>query len=271
MNTLCPRQGSSVDGQESGLLVVGEVFRQFADGERCVTADDLVSFPRGRVRRAGRLVLGQGLRTTELQQIHAFLVERGLSAYVRVVENASRRVSQTSVHKRLERNVMVTTPREVGRGHFELDLVVDGSCAELSDHTTGVHLQGMLLIEAARQAFMACGPIIASTSGFEEFARSDYSHVLREFHVRYRSRLFPLPTKVVVLVADLSYMQTIDVFACETEIQFKQLDELAVLISCKAISVRSRDLVKQEKVESVRALDTFMHSGEAWEAPLYAA
>jgi hypothetical protein len=50
---------------------------------------------------------------------------------------------------------MLSLPRRVSESCFEADVLVDDAGEHMSDHVSGQHLPGMVLIEAARQMILA--------------------------------------------------------------------------------------------------------------------
>jgi hypothetical protein len=50
---------------------------------------------------------------------------------------------------------MITIPVELSKNHYQSFLIMNDNCAESSDHITGQHIQGMVLIEAARQMMLS--------------------------------------------------------------------------------------------------------------------
>jgi len=234
-----------------GMLVVGNAFQEYTNGETCLTVEDLVSSPKVRLWQTTRLVIGQGVGRSELEKIYAFLRDVDALDDTQVVEQVSRKANPGLVHKRFSENVLVTVPHKSGRTSFEIDLVIDDACAELSDHITGVHLQGMVLIEAARQAYMVCAPDVMAEY---EIPSGERRFMLREIRVQYHKYLYPLPTRILVQVSDVKYLRRTNIAVAQAVMEFVQLGDVGVTISCKALSGSSKTTLEQEKLDGARAL-----------------
>ena len=76
-----------------------------------------------------------------------------------------------------------------GEGVFEASLLIDDRCEIMADHTTGQHIQGMAVVEAARQMFLVV------TEQFYIGGTSDrhYYFVIHQMDIAYQNFLFPVP------------------------------------------------------------------------------
>ena len=88
---------------------------------------------------------------------------------------------------------------KVGGETYESKVVVDDECEIMSDHTTGCHLQGMLILEAARQMFLAV------TEKYFVDNKKDYYFVINRMGASYASFSFPIPMRVIFRTASLDY------------------------------------------------------------------
>jgi hypothetical protein len=85
---------------------------------------------------------------------------------------------------------MISIPERVGEDRYHACLVVDDRCAEMSDHTTGQHLQGMLLMEAARQMSLA----VTEHYFLQHKPGSSSFFVINRFDVEFLRFAFPVRT-----------------------------------------------------------------------------
>lgn len=92
-------------------------------------------------------------------------------------------------HKNNSENILVSYPVQVGPQRYSLEMLLDRSGEFFLDHMSGCHIQGMALIEAARQSFLAVT---------EEFylreAANSYYFVIKNFNSKFLSFAFPLRT-----------------------------------------------------------------------------
>ena len=177
------------------------------------------------------IVIGQGVGNTDLVRIQEALKFVHGYTGTTIVEHLSKKVSKDKVHKTKECNVMVCVPKIIGEGVFESYLVVDENCAEMSDHQSGEHVQGALLIEAGRQMFMACAtsyeldPEASRKMGVMKFA-------LSEMKITFHNFVFPIETRI-----ELHFLGAKTRDKCadgHCEVKFYQNGQLCCEVFCAA-------------------------------------
>ncbi|TKD18406.1 hypothetical protein FBT96_09910 [Rhodobacter capsulatus] len=169
-------------------LVVGNRFREFAQATDALLARDaLEAFVAG---SAGDMYLGQGVSEEDAQIVTLLGVASGLR--IRREGTGERRASREVSHKHRIENRLISHPRPVDADIFEADLLVDDRNEIMSDHVTGCHLQGMLLIEATRQMFIAVGETQYAHLGVP---RNGYV-VFDRIETRFEQFAFPLPARL---------------------------------------------------------------------------
>ena len=189
------------------VLVVGDKFMQFAAGKEAITVSQLcglLSLPAGIAMDRGRLtaVPGQGLGDDDVTRVLA--------------------LAATSSHgDRFDLSLWRDRPRRASArladNLFELDLLIDEDCELMADHQSGQHVQGMVLMEAARQTFLAV------TEAF--FLPQDggrFYFVINKFGAEYRRFAFPLDATILYRIKDMnvenplrqSFAAEIDVVQC---------------------------------------------------------
>jgi hypothetical protein len=137
--------------------VVGNCFTEFARNKNVILISELLgafrhaaSFPFG---DDVRFIAGQGLQETLIDELLDEAERRGrmhLFARWKGLERASGPLS----HKLRIENSMLTMPVRCEEDEFEADLFVDERVDLITDHVTGQHLPGMILVEAGRQMFI---------------------------------------------------------------------------------------------------------------------
>jgi hypothetical protein len=134
------------------------------------------------------LVIGQGLQSERLAQLQDRILSPRLQARAPIrLEPLPERAAPELVHKHVPHNVLISTPEQVGEDTYQASLVLDDRCTEISDHITGQHLQGMVLLEAVRQM------CIAVTEQFlAQRKQTRSSFVLKHMESRYHAFAFPL-------------------------------------------------------------------------------
>lgn len=175
-------------------LVIGNRFETFANVSGAVCAQTAIDrLIKGSARD---MVVGQGVSDQDADVI-AIL---GAAVGRRVERGAKdpRRAGRAICHKHLAKNQLISCPRRVEENVFEADMLVDDRNEILSDHLTGCHLQGMLLIEATRQMFIAVGETQYKHLGVPQ---NGYV-VFEEITTRFEQFAFPIPTWIRQTVSE---------------------------------------------------------------------
>ncbi len=212
------------------LCVVGDKFAKFAGEGNGVTFGQFENVDLRRQLGINRIVVGQGISAEQIKAIKTHVETCGAADKLIVQESVSRKVDRVLVHKRVEKNVMVTHPERVSENDFTADMVVDDDCAEMSDHTTGIHMQGTLFVEAARQMFMACSMYLLEPYG----GYHKYIFTLQNIEVDYRKFFYPLPISMELSLEKVKEFRKMGVLQAVVNITFSQLGEKGVTCQCKA-------------------------------------
>lgn len=176
------------------IVVVGDKFEGFAANPGVVTAtqarqlmQDSDMLPSGMV-----LVPGQGLCDEDIDSLMEDAERTGATRRidVRLRKLRPQLASASQSHKRLTENTIISTARRtLEENTFELDLLVDERCELMGDHQTGQHIQGMILIEAARQAFLA----VTEQFFIDHKSGRRYYFVINAMNTEYLGFVFPIP------------------------------------------------------------------------------
>lgn len=206
------------------MLVVGDKFTQFAAGKDAITISQLcglLSLPPGITFDRGRLtaVPGQGLGDDDIERVLTLAASspHGDHFDLTLWRDRPRRAGPRLSHKRRPENTLISEPRRVAENVFELSLLIDEDCELMADHQTGQHVQGMVLMEAARQTFLAV------TEAF--FLPQDggrFYFVINKFAAEYNRFAFPLDATIRYRVTEMnvanplrqSFSAEIDVMQC---------------------------------------------------------
>jgi hypothetical protein len=179
------------------LHVVGDQFAAFADqlsawpGENDVyTVSALIlAFASGTLDHGGqiRLVPGQGVSLSDLDRLLAAATRSRLAGRVELADRPDP-VTAREVHKRSADNVLVAGLSRVSPEEYRARLQVSPRNEFVIDHTTGSHIQGMILIEAARQMMIAVTEYYIRPS----IAMADCGYVMTGINSTFDTFLFPL-------------------------------------------------------------------------------
>ncbi len=184
--------------RERIVLVVSDKFAGFAAGKDVVTYSQLRQWLSGEAQPLmghGRMVLvpGQGLgddMVAEILELATRSADRGRYDFG-PWQQRPRRADGRLSHKRDPRNTLISDPRRVAEDVYEMDLMIDERGELMLDHQSGQHVQGMILIEAARQ-----GPMAVTEAFFLPQDGRKFAFVFNEMNIRYNRFAFPLDARL---------------------------------------------------------------------------
>lgn len=193
------------------LVVVADRFSGFCQDDRVRTVSGLcAAIASGEFDEVpGELVLhpGQGITPYEQRDIEETVSRRGLDGRLRLTNDNLEPAGRGVVHKHRSENVLLTNlccdvERELDTGHrdFTAQLCLHGHNELLLDHQTGEHVQGLVIVEAARQMFLA-----AFELGYRHlWPLRSYYVVWNSVNLTFKNFLFPLPAEVSGTLRELS-------------------------------------------------------------------
>lgn len=228
------------------LVVVGNRLTDFAQATGAITAQMAIERLAQDQSGAG-FVIGQGVRDEEARVIRVLGQAKGVP--IVNFEQDGVRAGQTVCHKHHPENQLISMPRKVEQDVFEADLLMDDRNEIMSDHLTGLHLQGMLLIEATRQMFIAVGEtqyahLGVPKGGYVVFNRLD---------TRFEQFAFPIYSMIRQTVTDVdqprddrtSFSAEIEIFqeqgrVAHTSVQYTIFEKASLKpkeekLACKAV------------------------------------
>lgn len=186
------------------FFVVGDKFSEFAQGKDVLTIRQLkalAALPNRLLDSRNVLILGQGAQEDEVLDVlrgYESNAEPAVQFEIADLRRVLDRAPSEASHKRLPYNTLIGTPRRVGADSFEIPFNLDERCELMGDHQTGQHVQGMVLIEAFRQCFLAV------TETFFPLGEEKSYFVINVMNTEFHNFLFPLPAHIAyrILEAD---------------------------------------------------------------------
>lgn len=165
--------------RECGALDASEVRRRLMT--RTVAADDV-------------FLPGQGLSEADYAEIEAMAMHNGFGEAFRFWRTfpASPRAPRSLTHKYQAQNSLISVPVEQAGGLYRAELLICTGNELISDHVTGQHVQGMVLVEACRQMFIAVSELCHMD---HEEGRRSYV-VFNKMDVSFKAFTFPLPAAI---------------------------------------------------------------------------
>lgn len=191
-------------GDETGVVfyIIGDKFRNFADGNIVLAYSDAVEHVRILAQIAKCVVFGQGVGMSQVMRFNDVLLAASGTRAIRVLHRHHQKVQKELVDKSLDSNVFISSPEPCGSRSFHSHLLVDGDCAELSGVKSGEHLQGVLLVEAARQMYMACVRIYNVAPEFS-IGLEPVHFTLNKLSVNFDHFVFPLTARLKLTLDDI--------------------------------------------------------------------
>lgn len=195
-----PRETGAED--PGAICVVGDTFAALARVDGVRTVSQLAADVRSGAPLPTRLVAGQGVTDYELEYLSNALAARSRGEMT-IEPLAVERVSRDVAHKHRESNVLLADLERVdgdvdGPVTFAASLRLHTENELLQDHQTGQHVQGIVIIEALRQMFIA---VFEAAHGVR-MAERDLFVVWDALEIRFTSFLFPLPARLTCRIVE---------------------------------------------------------------------
>jgi hypothetical protein len=232
----------------TGILIVSDKFKSFCDHKNVWDYSTALQQLTELVTQHAKIVLGQGISPTQRQRLAETLKFFQTQYDIELCDHVQHRVAKEKVHKAKECNVMVTQPHSLNAQLYQAYLVVDENCAEMSDHQTGEHVQGVILIEAARQMFMACATSYCLCP--EASAKIEEMHfTLSEMRVAYHNFIFPIETRIEMEFLGAEVREK--TAEGKASIRFYQKEQLCCEVVCTARAF-AKKMLKVLETKSAR-------------------
>lgn len=241
------------------LLVVGDKFSGFVQGKDAITLSNLrgllaLSIPLLPNQRRTALVPGQGLSDASVRELLQEAAKSPNLAHFdfSLWHDLPERASPALTHKRHAENILVSTPKRLNADCFEMHLLIDEQCELMKDHQSGQHVQGMILIEAARQGMLAVT---------EQFLMPendiDYAFVFEALSVRYSHYTFPLGATIEAHITERSIDNPRRLaFAAETLV--KQCGQTVSEFTMSFGAMEKSRITKREGMMAVKTQSSYL-------------
>ena len=189
--------------QQNYIFLVGQKFKKYADYTGNMTVSEFITkikdpliLDNGFTKKT--YYVTQGVTEGEVNLLKKELQDRKLASINVLISNDLLIPSQET-HKKKSENILISSPEKLSDGKFRASLIVNPHCAELSDHNSGHHIDGMIVIEAARQAAIA----ISEKYHLLDHAGKNYSFIFKDLAVHFDHYLFPSEVELQVSMQPL--------------------------------------------------------------------
>ncbi len=195
---------ANADATQSGVVfyIIGDRFTQFCDHNVVLNYSEALEQHAIISRLAKHIVLGQGIGATQLVTLQKALNSPAKRRAIIIKQRLSDRVPAALVDKLDEQNVLITRPTIVSPLNYSCHLVVDAQCRDLADCENSEHLPGGLLIEAAKQLFIAS--IRTHTPApLDQVPQDDLRYLLNGMQVQFDHFVFPIAAELHLSLHDI--------------------------------------------------------------------
>lgn len=242
------------------VFVVGNKFREFGSNDGVLTIGELEELVHGRKLDAlpanARLVAGQGLREAEVLKMHEVLADFDAGVpEVGPISTRAVRAGRLLTHKYQLQNSIISAPDQVSEDLYEAALLLDERSELMSDHQTGQHIQGMVLIEAARQMFLAVTE--QYFIGYEEQNR--YYFVINSVDVAFTGFVFPVEATLRYEILEKKVDNRARMFF-RTEVSVIQADKCVTQVRFDFTAFLAEKIELKEREQAVAVLQRLRES-----------
>ncbi len=184
------------------IYVVGAKFNALSELANVITFDEYkLCVEQKKLDPKTIVVLAQGLNAEEKDQV----MNLTRTSTANIVINAYNKPAPSQyTHKKDVKNILVSDPVVLVSGKkFRSRLLIDDDCSEMSDHVTGVHIQGMLLVEAARQLSIA----VSEKFLLDSIQSTDCYFLLKSINTQFNRFIFPVDVSIEHQILDIKTLK----------------------------------------------------------------
>lgn len=233
------------------IFVVGDKFKDFGKHDPVYTLSTLLDAlaQDDTSGLAGKAVVpGQGISTADIGRV-LDAARPGLID-VSLLQNSPVRASSRATHKHRLYNALISTPVQIGPDQYQSTLLVDDRSELMTDHQSGQHVQGMVLIEAARQMLLA----VTETFFISEEEGGEHAFVFNQIDVKYLAFVFPLGCTLRYQITEKS-VDNPDRLTFLVKIAIEQAGQVATEVEAKFSAFQADRIQRKENEQAIKLLD----------------
>lgn len=188
---------------------------------------------------------GQGLSDHEKNVVSAYCEKNNISIFT-----GNKSAESALTHKLKQENIMITDPEIIENNNYQSYLVINDDCAEMSDHVTGRHIQGMVLIEAARQMMLAVSEkyILGKDGQGKAYC------ILNNIITTFKQFVFPIEVVINHIVTNVQPLRN-GVYSVKCVTQFIQSNQVATEIEIEYKLYDKNIMAKREEQIAEKCLE----------------
>lgn len=227
------------------FIIVSDKFSEFAHSNGAVTPQQIramLLLPDRILPDKVCLRRGQGIADKEIEDLSKLIRDRDPNASrwdISDLLSRPRRASGELSHKRKSCNTLVANPVQTDDQTYMIDLCIDQDCELMDDHQTGQHVQGMILIEASRQAFL----VVTEAYFLREQNQKSY-FVINSISSEFHNFVFPVHAHLLYRVLSKDINERRQKFS--VEIDLIQADKIC-MTTAFAFTVYPSDVIARKE------------------------
>ncbi|MFN8771103.1 MAG: AfsA-related hotdog domain-containing protein [Pseudomonadota bacterium] len=157
------------------------------------------------------------------------------------------------VHKKNNKNVIVTKPKQLETNTFESQVFLNSEMAEIEDHLTGYHIPAMVITEASRQ--MMISVIERFYSEFQSVGECYF--IINNIDSNFDNFLFPWQVSLTFTINSMLKLK--NCIKYESTSIFKQNGEVCSQICINFSVFNKKSLLKLEKHYAQASLNKYIN------------
>lgn len=236
-------------------IVSADVFADFSRECGAIDASELRNRLQTKSITADDVFLpGQGLSEADSAEIEAIAKHNGYDDAFRFWRTfpTSPRAPRSLTHKHHAHNSLISVPQEQADGSYCSELLICTGNELISDHVTGQHVQGMVLVEACRQMFIAVSELCHME---HEDGRRSYV-VFNRMDVAFKAFTFPLPAMVEYRALSCTSPRP-DRLSISAELNVIQNDRITTTLTVDYTLFSAERLQKKEVAMGIEAVNAY--------------
>lgn len=247
------------------IYIVGDKFNNFGMFDNVYSFSEFIDelFKNKSKKDFDKILLGQGLSIQEKKILSIISCKNGLHCLEDIQLDIAKSIT---THKHNSANIMIAEPTKHQEYTYLSKLYIDDSCAEMSDHTTGYHIQGMVLMEAARQMMLS----VAENFILAEEERGNSYCALLRVSSQYFQFGFPIETKIIHTIDEIINTKP-GRYKAKTHTDFIQNGQIITTVEIDYLFNNKEIMYQKEQLMAKEALlNDFNHKQKSLHLPLTA-
>lgn len=182
------------------MHIVTDKHIEFSNNNEIISSSELINLlsdDNSIIPENTTLISGQGISKKQSKEITETIENSQFKDNITYIDQNDNAIDKKYVHKYKDENVLISEPYKTEKDTFASSLLMGDSCAETSDHTTGQHIQGMVLIEAARQMFIG-----VTETFFKPNKDINYYYIFNDIKTTFTAFAFPIPVNIIYRIEE---------------------------------------------------------------------